>query len=130
MVGNINYHDDSSTNIPFDKFRNWNFMHHQLISGNSFGLGGKMREKHAEALLSEAHNNIMQYQIKQKQIILQKSKPTKKRIPTRDEIKKMTKRQLNALIDSIRGLPKANNCEEMKNTLLCHYYPQQNNSSI
>ena len=130
MAGNLNFHDVSSTNIPFDTACNWNFMHHKLLSGIIFDLGGKMSEKHAEALLSEAHNNIMQYKIKQKQIILQKSKPTKKRIPTRDEIKGMTKRQLNALIESICVLPKANNCEEMKNILLRHYYPQQNNYSI
>ena len=53
-------------------------MHHKLLSGIIFDLGGKMSEKHAEALIAEAHNNIMQFQIKQKQIILQKSKPKKK----------------------------------------------------
>ena len=44
----------------------------------------------------------------------------------------MSKRQLNALIDSICGFPEANNCEEMKNKLLYHYwyYQEQNNSSI
>lgn len=77
MVGNLNFHDVSSTNIPFDTARNWNFMHHEFLSGNSFGLGGKMSEKHTETLIAEAHNNIMQFQIKQKQIILQKSKPKK-----------------------------------------------------
>ena len=115
--------------------KNWNVIHTKLLSTNKTGLGGKMRPVLATFLLQESYHNFTHIQATQElasivpvvapRNIFPPPALMAVPIPTLTKISSMTQRPMKNLLRHLHiGIPKPNN--EMKATLMNHYYPTSN----